>query len=157
MSRLFSSLITFILGAVVALAIGFKVLPGMMIDETLSPLSFDETVEKLEVNAKELGWKVPNKWKANFQANFKKVVGVDIGPTKLLKICEPQAAVDILKHDRYKFLVVMMPCTIAVYEKSDGKVYIGTMNMRLMGMMFGGEVNKVIKRIAPDMDQMIKL
>lgn len=157
MSRLFSTLITLFIGAALALFIGFKVLPGMMINETLSPLSFDETVEKIEANAKELGWKVPKKWKANFQANFIKVLDFDIGPTKLIKMCEPQAAVDILKHDRYKSLAVMMPCTVAVYEKSDGKVYIGTMNMRLLGMMFGGEVNKVIKRIAPQMDQMINL
>ncbi|MEE9446644.1 MAG: DUF302 domain-containing protein, partial [Arenicellales bacterium] len=109
------SIISFIIGAIVATVIGFMMLPSLMINETMSPLPFDETVTKIEANAKALGWKVPKKWKANFQANFKKVVGVDIGPTKLLKICEPQAAVDILKHDRYKHLAVMMPCTIAIY------------------------------------------
>lgn len=157
MSRLLTAILSFIVGAIAASLIGFMLLPGLMINETLSPLPFEETLEKIESNAKEIGWKVPKSWKVNFQANFMKLLKVDIGPTKLLKMCEPQAAVDILKHDRYKKLAVMMPCTVAVYQKSDGKVYIGTMNMGLLGYMFGGEVNKAIQRIAPEMDQMIDL
>ncbi len=38
----------------------------------------------------------------------------------------------------------MMPCTISVYEKSDGKTYIGHMNAGLMGGMFGGDVAEVM-------------
>ena len=34
----------------------------------------------------------------------------------------------------------MMPCTISVYEKSDGKTYIGSMNAGLLGRVFGGTV-----------------
>lgn len=157
MSRLLTILVAFVIGALAAAFIGFTMLPGLMINETLSPLPFDETVEKIEANAKELGWKVPDKWKANFQANFKKVVGVDIGPSKVLKMCEPQAAVDILKHDKFKNLAVMMPCTIAIYEKSDGKTYISTMNMGMLGKMFGGEVAKAIDRVGPQMQEMIQL
>lgn len=157
MSRLISFAVPFILGAVVAVIVGFKMLPGLMMTETLSPLSFDDTLAKIEANAKEAGWKVPKQWKVNFQANFKKLEGVDIGPMKLLKMCEVPAAISILKHDHLKSLSVMMPCTVAVYQKSDGKVYIGTMNLSLLGTMFGGEVAKAIDRIAPQMDAMITL
>ena len=38
----------------------------------------------------------------------------------------------------------MMPCTISVYQKSDGYVYVGTMNARLLGTMFGGKVAEVM-------------
>lgn len=155
--RIITILLSMLVGAAIAFFVGMKMLPGMMLNETASPLGFDETLAKIEENAKAAGWKVPEKWKANFQANFKKVVGTDIGPMKLLKMCEPQAAVDILKHDKNKSLSVMMPCTIAVYQKSDGKTYIGSMNMDMLGKMFGAEVAEAVDKVGPQMAGMIKL
>jgi len=37
-----------------------------------------------------------------------------------------------------------MPCTLAVYEADDGKVYISKMNTGLMGKLFGGTVAEVV-------------
>ena len=106
---------------------------NLLVKEIESPYSFEETLTTLEANAKALGWKVPSKWKANFQANFRKIVGTDIGPMQLLKMCEPQIAADLLQADENKYLSVMMPCTFAVYEKSDGKTYIAMMNLGVVG------------------------
>ena len=39
-----------------------------MLIEVPSPLGFEETLERLEVNAKAAGWKVPQKWKVDFPA-----------------------------------------------------------------------------------------
>ncbi len=157
MSRVIAILVAFLVGVATTTIVAFLMFPNMMIKEIQSPLPFEETLTQIEANAKELGWKVPNKWKANFQANFKKVVGFDIGPSKALKMCEPQAAVDILKHDRYKRLSVMMPCGVAVYMKNDGKTYISVMNMRLLGFIYGGEVAAAIDRVAPQVDKMLQL
>ncbi len=49
-----------------------------------------------------------------------------------------------MKDDKAMFVTVMMPCSISVYEKSDGNVYVSTMNAALMGRMFGGTVAKVM-------------
>jgi hypothetical protein len=38
----------------------------------------------------------------------------------------------------------MMPCTISVYTKGDGKTYIACMNPGLMGKLFGGGVSEVM-------------
>ena len=38
----------------------------------------------------------------------------------------------------------LMPCTFGVYEGSDGKVYISSMNQHLMGEMFGSTIAKVM-------------
>lgn len=157
MLRLISYLVTAAIGAAIALYVGVSMLPNMMMKEIQSPLAFEETLEQIEANAKGMGWKVPKKWKANFQRNFQKIVGVDIGPNKLLKMCEPNAAANILKHDEYKKLSVMMPCTIAVYEKSDGKTYISVMNLKFMSMMYGGEVAKAMDKVQPQMEQMVQL
>ena len=52
-------------------------------------------------------------------------------------------------------LTAMMPCTIAVYVKSDGKTYVSMMNLELMGKMYGGDVEKMAVKLAPQMEQML--
>ena len=163
-------IVSLIIGAILGIAalqipavqqmIGQSVAPPLasqMLIEKQSPLGFEETLEKLEANAKAAGWKVPSKWKVNFQRNLMKVTGEDIGPNRVLKMCEPKAAVKILVHDQYKVLTTMMPCTIAVYEKSDGKTYISLMNMKMLGMMYGGVISDIANELAPQMDKMVDL
>lgn len=130
-------------------------MPQMLV-EVASPLDFDATLERLEANAKDLGWKVPSKWKVDFQQNLMKVTDTDIGPNRVLKMCEPFAAAKLLLKDEYKMLTAMMPCTIAVYQKSDGKTYVAMMNLELMGDMYGGDVKEMAKELAPQMQQMLK-
>ena len=159
-------IVSFVVGAVVGLAL--LMLPPVqemlgqsmgskMLIELESPLGFDETLVKLEENAKGAGWKVPSKWKVNFQKNLLKVTGTDIGKNQVLKMCEPEAAAKILVHDEYKLLTTMMPCTIAVYEKSDGKTYISIMNMEMLGMIYGGVIAEIAKELAPQMQEMVNL
>jgi len=150
------------LAAVLALQVGQAVADqaqapaAQMLVEVASPLGFEETLERLEANAKELGWKVPEKWKVDFQRNLLKVTDTDIGPNRVIKMCEPFAAAKLLLKDEYKMLTAMMPCTIAVYEKSDGKTYIAMMNLEMMGDMYGGDVLEMAKELAPQMQQMLK-
>ena len=136
--------------------IGKSLAPQMLI-EVESPLDFYDTLDKLVENAKAAGWKVPSKWRVNFQRNLLRVTGVDIGPNEVIKMCEPEAAVRMLKHDEYKLLTTMMPCTIAVYEKSNGKTYISMMNMEILGLMYGGEIAEIAKELAPQMKKMVTL
>ena len=130
-----------------------------MIIEKESPLGFDETIEKLIANAKDLGWKAPKKWRKNFQKNFIKVTDIDIGKALVIEICEPYAAAELMQNEKYKKLLSFMPCTIAVYDKSDGKTYISLMNMRVMGQLFPGqtEIEKMVAELAPQMDEMLDM
>lgn len=148
-------IIALLIGVVGALYLLRLKAPELLVKETQSPYGFEETLEKLEVNAKELGWKVPKKWKANFQKNFDKIVGVDIGPMKLLKMCEPKVAADLLVKDENKYLSVMMPCTFAVYEKADGKTYVAMMNLAVVAQMIGGDVVTAMEIAMPDMEKMV--
>ncbi len=158
--------IGFIIG--VAASIGVLFIPAVqqmigqsigsqMLIEVESPLGFDETMIKLEENAKYAGWKVPSKWKVNFQKNLMKVTGTDIGKNQVLKMCEPVAAAKMLVHDEYKLLTTMMPCTIAVYEKSNGKTYISLMNMEMLGMIYGDLIKEIADELAPQMMEMVDL
>ncbi len=157
MSRIFTILISLILGAVIASVVGMKVLPGLMIKEIPSPFGFEETLEKVRSNAKEMGWRGSEKWTVDFQKNLQKVEKTDVGKVTVIKRCETKAAVAILKHDELKQLSVMMPCSIAVYEKSDGKTYVSIMNMSILGSLFGDVIKKETDKLAPQMDKMATL
>ena len=128
-----------------------------MIIERASPLGYEETIAKLIENAKGLGWKVPKKWKRTFQKNFKRIAKVDIGRNMLIEMCQPHAAAKLLVHDKYKKFLSMMPCTVAVYEKSDGKVYLSMMNIQMMGQLYKGqkEIDEMIAELGPQMEKML--
>ena len=162
MNRLFAVWVTLIVamisttGAALADEAGASPADFKMLIEVESPLGFEETLARIEANAKDLGWKVPKKWKVDFQKNMQKITDTDIGPNQVLKMCEPFAAAKLLVKDEYKQLAAMMPCTIAVYEKSNGKTYVAMMNLKVMGMMYGGDVKDMADELAPQMDQMLK-
>ena len=157
MSKILTVIISLIAGVVLTAFVGLKMFPDMMLIEVVSPYGFEDTLEKLKKKAKDLGWKVPKKWPKNFQKNLKRTTKIDVGPVTVLKMCEVDAAAGILIHDELKILSVFMPCSIAVYEKSDGKVYIGIMNMDMLGLVFGEKVDGWAKKLAPQMMEIITL
>ncbi|RKY04309.1 MAG: DUF302 domain-containing protein, partial [Planctomycetota bacterium] len=61
---------------------------------------------------------------------------------KLIKLCNAEHAKSVLTTDRW--VSCLMPCTMAVWEGDDGKVYLSEMNMGLMAKMFGGNIAKVM-------------
>jgi uncharacterized protein (DUF302 family) len=127
--------------------------------EKESHLGFEETIDKLIENGKWLGWKLPKSWRKNFQKNIMKVTDVDIGKGQVIEMCEPYAASELLVHDRYKKFLSMMPCSVAVYEKSDGKVYLSMMNIQMFSQMYQGEleIEKMVKALAPQMEKMLDM
>ena len=135
----------FIYGAVFGLAIGIVgmmlIMPKLMLNEQLSPLGYEETISHIQKKVTDGGWKVSALMRLD-QSLAKE--GRDVLPAASVKICQPDHAEQILLDDNARFLSVMMPCSIGVYEKADGKTYISTMNSGLMGRMFGGTAQKVM-------------
>ena len=155
---MFSKMSKFALLISILMVFGFSTARASeeMILEKASPLGFEETIARVKANAKALGWKVPKKWKHNFQKNFLYVTKQDIGRNLVFSMCEPWEAVKLLQHDKYKKFLSMMPCSFAVYEKSDGKVYVSSMNIQMLGQMYKGqkEVEELVNKLGP---QMIKM
>jgi len=117
-------------------------MPSMMLSEQLSPYSVNETVEKITTNAKAENWVISGIQPLHH--SIKKHGGGNLAPVVLINLCQADHAFKILKEDASKVISVMMPCTISVYQKKDGRVYIGTMNAGLLGTMFGGTVAEVM-------------
>ena len=132
----------FILGVIVTGVLVWKIMPGMMITEQISPFNLDETIEKITANAKAESWVISSI--QPLHKSVKKHGGGDLLPVVLINLCQADHAYSILKEDKNKLISVMMPCTISVYQKTDGQVYIATMNAGLLGTMFGGIVAEVM-------------
>ncbi|QHI69444.1 DUF302 domain-containing protein [Tichowtungia aerotolerans] len=137
-----------IIGFVLFAVIAKLAAPGLMLKERVSPLSYEETVQKIESAVTNGGWVISSNM--DMQKSLAKR-GQTAPRVTLLKICEPHYAAEILNDDDSMYVSLMMPCTISVYEKSDGSVYVATMNAGLMGRMFGGTVAKMMGgSVAPE-------
>ncbi|OOZ13461.1 hypothetical protein BOW35_10475 [Solemya velum gill symbiont] len=121
---------------------------SMMIHEEESHYDYGKTVETIKANAKATGWLVPKVY--NFQASMLKHNQPDPGKISVLKLCKPEIAAQMLASDNKKYVSVMMPCSVSVYEKSDGKTYVASMNMGLMSKVMGSEVGPILKRVSEE-------
>ena len=137
-------LLGFIAGVVMLGAVAWKMMPALMLSESVSPYGLEETVDLIQKNAIEADWVVSGLVKLD--ASIAKHGGPKVPRTWLINLCQADHASRILADDADRVVSVMMPCTISVYEKSDGKTYIGSMNAGLLGRMFGGTVAEVMGR-----------
>ena len=130
--------------ALIAMGCSMK---SMMVEERVSPMGFDETVNKIIANAEANGWVIPQKGKGNpsyLHKSVKKHIGKDVLPVAVIKLCNPNYAHQILSDDDARYVSVMMPCSISVYKKQDGKTYVANLKTARMGSMMGGTVADVM-------------
>ena len=137
-----SLLAGFVVGVFLTGVAVWLMMPGMMLKEYRSPLGVAETVAAIEKNALAAGWVIPSI--VPLDESVRKNGGGELPPVRLVNICQPHHAHEILNEDGNKVVSVMMPCTISVYEKDDGSTYVGVLNAGMMGKMFGGTVAKVM-------------
>jgi len=69
-------------------------------------------------------------------------------------VCKPHHANRVLQVD--PSLGAIMPCTWAVYETTEGKVYIAKMNIALMSKMYFGVIGEVMKDVARTEEKMLR-
>jgi len=126
----------------------------MMTKEIKSPYDYEKTIEMIvtRVNAKP-EWHVVTVYDMN-----KEVVehgGKAIGKYSIIKYCSGKYASEMLSADDRKTMGAMMPKAFAVYEKSDGQVYLATSNGAVMGKLFGGETESIIEEVSLQIEDML--
>ncbi len=130
-----------VLGILLTLLIVYLTAPGIMLLEDQSVYNFDQSVERFKNKVKEMGWKIP--MTHDMQKTMKKF-NKDVRRVKIFELCHPGHAYKILSKDYERVVSSLMPCRVAIYEKSDGKVYVSRLNSGLMGKMMGGVIPKVM-------------
>ncbi len=138
-----------ILGVVLSLSVVWQMAGSLMFEERVSPFTVEETVARIQQNIQAAG----NGWALfglRYPARPVEAEGVSVLPVMAIEACSPKYSGPILKDDKVRFLSLLMPCKISVYKKSDGKVYIGTMNAGLIGKFFGPLVAETMEGVIAD-------
>ncbi|MDP2833845.1 MAG: DUF302 domain-containing protein [Pseudomonadota bacterium] len=124
------------------------------VKERVSPFDLDTTLKTLETNARAAGWKVVGK--REMHKTIAEQGGPKLAPVVLLELCSGKYSARILADDSARWSSVLMPCTLAVYEKQDGKTYVSSMDIRAMKAMLSGVVAEVMTGgVADDQDKML--
>lgn len=126
--------------------------PAMMIDEDPSRYDFETTVDTIVTTAEGLDWKVPAIHPLH---DSMAKAGFEVEKASVIELCRPDYAVRLLEQDDTRSITSMMPCRIAVYQKSDGAVVVSRMNTGLMSKLFGGLVARVMARASADSEQIV--
>jgi len=126
--------------------------PPVMI-ENQSRFGFAETIEILSKNILEKGWKITimHDLQETLKKNSKEVL-----PVKVIELCNPGIAYQILSKDELRYVSPMLPCRITVYEKSDGFTYISRMNAPALAGMIGGDAAKTIVLAFNETEEFLK-
>lgn len=136
----------FTTGAVFALALSVtgcsSMMRSAMVDERVSPYGLEETVKTITAQGIQKGWNVSEP--KRLDQIIRKHGGPVVPPVVLLDLCEPHHAGKLLARDEDRWVSVLMPCTISVYEKSDGKVYVANVKADNVGGMMGGTIREVM-------------
>ena len=145
----------FILGIIFAGIVVSVSSKNMMIKELKSPYDFDKTVEVLveRINNAD-GWIVTDVIDQN-EAVLSNG-GESIGNFKIVKYCSGEFSSRMLKADDRKKIGNMMPKSFAIYEKSDGQVFVSTMNGAVMGKILGGETEDIIEEVGLEVEGMMR-
>ncbi len=154
-----SLLVGTVLGLVISLfvvGVAFKIAaPTMFFKEVSSPYDFDKSVRLISERIdKQEGWHV-----TTIIDQRQEVLdhgGLDVGQVKVIKFCNGSLSGEMLSADMSKIMAVKMPLSIAVYEKSDGRVTIGLMNGYLMARLFSGSrEGDLMERVVTDMESIL--
>jgi len=129
----------FFSGALIVVILVWLLMPKLMLKTRQSNYGVEETCEKLESAALALGWNVPS------IRNLNQMVGKEglslNGKVRIVELCNAVYAKSVLDSDPE--MSTLMPCALGVYEKN-GRTFVTSMNVGLMGRMFGGNVAKVM-------------
>ncbi|NWF66997.1 MAG: DUF302 domain-containing protein [Campylobacterales bacterium] len=148
------SAISLFLGAVLtAIFIQFSA-KNMLLLEVKSPYEFEKSVEVVENRIKNKpNWKIVS----TIDQNEEIVKGGEkgIGKVKIIKYCNAKFAKQMLSSDDRLKMAVSMPISLAIYEKSNGEVYISMSNGYLMSKLYGGEIEKIIEEVSLDVEDIL--
>ncbi|WP_457640257.1 DUF302 domain-containing protein [Persephonella sp.] len=123
--------------------------------EVVSPYDFEKTVRVIvqRINSTP-GWHVVSV--IDQRKEILKYGGQDVGNVKIIKFCNAKYASQMLKNDDTKYMAVKMPLSIAVVEKSNGKVVVALMNGYLMSRMFAGTYEgRIMEKVVRDIEHIM--
>lgn len=109
-----------------------------------SRLTFEKTIHALSGLLNSDGWKISH---IHDLQQALKNNGQDVLPVHVIELCNPKYSGKLLEDDNTRFMSVMMPCRIAVYEKRNGTTFISLLNAENLIKMLGGSIRNEIRKV----------
>jgi uncharacterized protein (DUF302 family) len=132
---------SFVLGAVLLAVVAGVGANQFMIQQTPSPMAFEDTVKSIEQTVVEKGWKLPKVYRLD---KTMEKHGYKVNKVAVLELCHPEHAYKILRNDDSLMVTPFMPCRISVYQRDDGQVIVARMNSGLMSNLFDRKIASVM-------------
>jgi len=127
----------------------------LMLTEMKSPYDYQKTVEMIQDRINhQPGWHLVEVTDENKEVT--EHGGKPIGKFTIIKFCNGFYASQMLGADDRKRMGAMLPKSFAVYEKSDGQVYVATANGAIMGKLFGGETERIIEKVNLEVEDIMR-
>jgi uncharacterized protein (DUF302 family) len=73
-----------------------------------------------------------------------------------ISVCNPRYASKILSNDANRGVTAFMPLAVGIYENKRGEVFISQLNVKLLGLMFGGTITQVMKMAGKDLNEVVR-
>ncbi len=81
----------------------------------------------------------------------------DSSPVVQISLCNLKYAQSLVDDPDSKKTSAIIPCTLAVYTKADGKTYLSRLDTRLLGIILGGSAGRIFaSKIAPEQEEIIR-
>lgn len=126
--------------------------PALFLEDT-SPKGLVPTVEAFKESVKAGGWSILG---VTNMAGILSERGFTLHPVLVFDACSGKYSSELLARDETRFVASMIPCRVAIYQTSTGKVVISRMNSVAMAGMVGGPAGVVIKKSGEEMELIIK-
>lgn len=141
-------------GILIALAGIRMIAPYILFRERECKFGFEQAVAELERSVLEKGWKIPAVH--DLRETMLKFGKPEVDRAKVFEVCHPDHAFEILSRDEERTVMPMMPCRIAVYQKSNGKTFVSVMHNGLLGMLMKGAVPRVMKAASRESEDILR-
>ena len=126
---------------------------NQLVIEQKSKFDFGKTVDLLIAEAGRREWNVPAVH--DLQQSLAKS-GKTVKPVKVIEICKPRYSGQMLELNDERIISVMMPCRISVYEKEDGKTYVGLINAGELATGLQATIARVMKEASDDTFEIVR-
>lgn len=141
-----------LMGMILMAAIVWFTMPSLMLVTRRSSRSYDDTLAALNAAlASKQDWHAltVNDYQRSTAA-FRAIERVGS-----MNVCNPRYASTILADDANRGVTALMPLAVGVYEDRNGRVWLSRLNVRLLGMMFGGSIADVMGMAGKDLDEVV--
>lgn len=127
-------------------------MPALFLEDT-SPKPLVPTTEAFRDAVKAAGWSILG---VTNMAGILSERGFTLHPVLVFDACSGKYSSDLLSRDETRFVASMIPCRVAIYQTSTGKVVISRMNSVAMAGMVGGHAGEIIKKSGEEMERIIQ-